>query len=202
MNGMLTIAIQAGGESRRMGQNKALTPFLGRPLIERVYRRVLPAADEVLVTTNQVEGFEFLGVRLAADLLPGRGALGGLYTAIAAAAQPLVAVVACDMPFINPAVLAAERDLLLANDVDVVIPCSPEGLEPLHAVYRREVCLPAIAAALQEDKKRLISWFPAVRVFEFAAADVLQLDPNFYTFLNINTPDELSAAEVLAQQID
>ena len=202
MNGMLTIAIQAGGESRRMGQNKALTPFLGRPLIERVYRRVLPVADEVLVTTNQVEGFEFLGVRLAADLLPGRGALGGLYTAIAAAAQPLVAVVACDMPFINPAVLAAERDLLLANDVDVVIPCSPEGLEPLHAVYRREVCLPAIAAALQEDKKRLISWFPAVRVFEFAAADVLQLDPNFYTFLNINTPDELSAAEVLAQQID
>ena len=199
---MLTIAIQAGGESRRMGQNKALTPFLGRPLIERVYRRVLPVADEVLVTTNQVEGFEFLGVRLAADLLPGRGALGGLYTAIAAAAQPLVAVVACDMPFINPAVLAAERDLLLANDVDVVIPCSPEGLEPLHAVYRREVCLPAIAAALQEDKKRLISWFPAVRVFEFAAADVLQLDPNFYTFLNINTPDELSAAEVLAQQID
>ena len=108
---MLTVVIQAGGESRRMGQDKALIPFLGDHLIQRVRGRVAPLADELLVTTNQPQGYRFLGLPLFPDLIPGRGALGGLYTALSAASQPLVAVVACDMPFVNAEMLAAGRDM-------------------------------------------------------------------------------------------
>ncbi len=102
---MLTVVIQAGGESRRMGQDKALLPFLGKPLIQRVIERVASLADELLVTTNRPEAYQFLDLPLFPDVIPGRGALGGLYTALSAASQPLVAVVACDMPFASPALL-------------------------------------------------------------------------------------------------
>ncbi len=86
---MLTVAIQAGGESRRMGQDKALLPFLGQPLIVRVIERLKLLADEILVTTNHPQAYQFLGLPLYPDQQPGRGALGGLYTALNAASHPL-----------------------------------------------------------------------------------------------------------------
>jgi molybdopterin-guanine dinucleotide biosynthesis protein A len=79
---MFTLAVQAGGQSSRMGEDKALKPFLGRPLIQRVIERLALMADEVLVTTNRPEAFAFLNLPLFPDLKPGR-ALGGLYTALA-----------------------------------------------------------------------------------------------------------------------
>ncbi|HJS18379.1 MAG TPA: molybdenum cofactor guanylyltransferase, partial [Anaerolineales bacterium] len=140
---MLTVCIQAGGHSSRMGEDKALKNFLGRPLIHRVVDRLSPIADELIVTTNRPEDYRFLGLPLIADLKPGRGALGGLYTAVASAGHPLVAVVACDMPFASPALLEAAGRLLVEEEGDVVIAKSEEGYEPLHAVYRRATCLPA-----------------------------------------------------------
>src|SRR5512135_2970118 len=149
-----TIVIQAGGESRRMGQNKALLPFHGQPLIERVVKRLKSSADELILTANQPELFQFLGLPIFPDLIPGKGSLGGLYTALSAAHFPLVAVVACDMPFINPALLVAEQNLLVQGSWDVAIPRSEEGLEPLHAVYRKDACLTPIRRALEEGRLR------------------------------------------------
>jgi molybdopterin-guanine dinucleotide biosynthesis protein A len=94
---MLSIVIQAGGESQRMGQDKALIPILGQTLIERVLDRLSHLGDEILITTNNPECYRFLNLPLIADVLPGRGALGGLYSALNAARGPHVAVVACDM---------------------------------------------------------------------------------------------------------
>src|SRR5215208_4858139 len=111
---MLTVCIQAGGQSSRMGEDKALKTFLGRPLIQRVVERLSAVADELIVTTNRPEEYSFLGLPVFSDLKPGRGALGGLYTAIASATNPLVAVVACDMPFASPTLLQAAQEILLA----------------------------------------------------------------------------------------
>ena len=195
---MLTVVVQAGGESRRMGQNKALIPFLGRPLIERVIERVKPLAEELLVTTNQPEELGFIGCPLIKDMIPGKGALGGLYTALYAASSAIVVVVACDMPFVSPALLQAEIDLLNDLNADVVIPSSQEGLEPFHSVYRRETCLPEIRNAIDTDQKRIISWFPAVHVRVMTAEEVGKYDPARQAFLNINTTEELAQAEQIA----
>jgi molybdopterin-guanine dinucleotide biosynthesis protein A len=161
---MLTIVVQAGGESRRMGQDKGLLPFLGQPLIQRVIARLAPLADELIVTTNHKQAYQFLGLPLVSDTFPGRGALGGLYTALSIAGNPLVAVVACDMPFVSPALLAALRDLLSNSTADLAIPYSGDGLEPFHAIYRRQTCLPAIEAALQADRWRVDAWFDQVKI--------------------------------------
>ena len=199
---MLTVVIQAGGESRRMGQDKALLPFLGKPLIQRVIERVASLADELLVTTNRPEAYQFLDLPLFPDVIPGRGALGGLYTALSAARQPLVAVVACDMPFASPALLAAERDLLLATSSDAVIPQTEGGTEPFHAVYRREACLPAIQAAIAADRWRVDAWFPQVKLYLMPPGEVQAYDPGLIAFGNVNTPEELAQAEDLARRID
>lgn len=196
---MLSIVIQAGGESRRMGQDKALLPFLGQPLIVRVLARVTRIAGEVLVTTNRPEAYGFLGLPLIPDRIPGRGALGGLYTALSAASQPLVGVVACDMPFASPVLLEAERDMLIEGGFDAVIPRNPGGTEPFHAVYRRETCLPLAEAALQADKWRVDAWFAKARIRFLTPPEVQPYDPQGLAFWNVNTPEEFAQAERLAK---
>lgn len=198
---MYSIAIQAGGESRRMGRDKALLPFLGEPLLVRVMNRVSNLGDEVFVTTNYPERFAEFGVPLVQDELPGMGALGGLYTALNAARHPVLIVVACDMPFVNPEILKEASNQLLSKEADAIIPRTEAGYEPFHAVYRRETCLPAVYAALQAGERRLISWFAQVEVLTLSRAELLRLDPHELAFWNVNTPDELRRAEELALEL-
>ncbi len=182
-----------------MGEDKALKPFLGRPLIQRVVDRMKPIADEIIVTTNQPAGYEFLGLRLVSDLKPGRGALGGLYTAVASAASPLVAVAACDMPFASPDFFEGARRIMDEEKADVVIAKTDEGYEPLHALYRRETCLPAIESAIEADQWKVISWFPQVIVRVLTGEEVKSLDPSGLCFWNLNTPEQFTEAEHLAR---
>jgi molybdopterin-guanine dinucleotide biosynthesis protein A len=192
---MLTLAVQAGGASRRMGQDKALLSFLGRSLIQHVIARLIPIADETIITTNQPTAYAFLGLPLYTDIRPNRGALGGLYTALHYAKHPFVAVVACDMPFASAALLAAQRDLLIAENADVVIPAGADGYEPFHAVYRRASCLPAIEAAMDRDQWKMIAWFDAVKVRALTADEIRRHDPHGLAFQNLNTPEEFAEAE-------
>ena len=178
-----------------MGENKALKLFLGRPLIQRVVERLAPLADEVLITTNEPEAYRFLNVPLYPDLRPGRGPLGGLYTALVSAMHAHVAVVACDMPFASGPLLVAAAGLLQEDRVDVVIAETAEGFEPLHAVYRREACIPAIESAMDAGQWRVISWFPQVRVRKLTGDELKRYDPDGQAFSNVNTPEEFAAAE-------
>lgn len=204
---MLTVCIQAGGQSTRMGADKALKPFLGRPLIRRVIGRLAPIADEIIVTTNRPEEYSFLrdsevyglrALRLVSDLKPGRGALGGLYTAIASATHPLVAVVACDMPFASAKLIETATSLMVKEEADVVIAKSEEGYEPLHALYRRATCLSAIESAIEADQWKVIAWFPQVKVRVLTVEEIKSLDPDGLAFWNVNTPEEFAKAEELA----
>src|SRR5699024_1913252 len=111
----VTVVIQAGGESRRMGQSKATVPFAGRPLICRIVERLAPAADDLVITTNDPENLAFLHaefpqlrIQLVRDVYAVRGALPGLCTALESARNPYVAVVACDMVFASASLVVAE----------------------------------------------------------------------------------------------
>jgi len=196
---MLSLVIQAGGESRRMGTDKALLPFLGQPLILRPLTRLVSIADEVMVTSNQPENYLFLGLSPVRDLLPGLGALGGLYTALSVARHPYVAVVACDMPFASLEILALELILLQETGADAVIPRSEAGTEPFHAVYRRDTCLPQVHTALEAGKQRVDAWFSDVHIRYLEFEEMLPYDPDQLAFMNINTPEELQEAEKIAR---
>jgi len=195
---MLTVVIQAGGASRRMGRDKALLPFLGKPLIERVIERVSALADELVVTTNRPENYVFLDVPLYSDLIPDRGALGGLYTALSVASQPLVAVVACDMPFASSELLGWERDQLIAGEYAAAIPVTPSGSEPFHSVYRREACLPAILSAIQANQWSVDSWYNQVAIRFLSMDEMKSFDSHRLAFRNVNTAEDLAHAEQIA----
>ncbi|MFU8771319.1 MAG: molybdenum cofactor guanylyltransferase [Anaerolineales bacterium] len=190
---MLTIAIQAGGQSRRMQRDKGLVPLNGRPLIEHLLERVRPLGDEILITTNQPQDYAYLGLPMAADETPGAGALAGLHTALKAANGERVLVLACDMPFVNVSLL--KYLLELSVEVDIVVPRWQEILQTLHAVYRPSACLPAIEQVLEQGLKRVISFYPQVKVREISQDDVARFDPQGLSFFNVNTPEELQEAE-------
>jgi molybdopterin-guanine dinucleotide biosynthesis protein A len=184
-----------------MGKDKALLPFLGEPLISRVLKRITPIADEVLITTNKPEDYRFLGLPLFEDIFPGTGALGGLLTALNFARYALVAVVACDMPFVNPGILVLASDSVSLKGIDLAIPQTEDGFEPFHAVYRQETCLPAVKKALEAGERKLISWFPSVKIATLNLEELQKLDPYQLAFWNVNTPEELALAEQLAGSI-
>lgn len=198
----VTVVIQAGGESRRMGQSKATVPFAGRPLICRLVERVGPVADELVITTNEPENLEFLlgqypqhDIRLVRDAFDLRGALPGLYTALLAARNPYVAVVACDMVFASASLVVAESLAMNESGADVVVPSNKHGFEPFHALYRRAGCLPAVKAALERGEKRAQAFFSDVDVCEFSQDRVLEAEPMGGCFINANTPEELHSIE-------
>ena len=178
-----------------MGEDKALKPFLGKPLIQRVIDRMSPIADELIVTTNRPSDYTFLKQRLISDLKPGRGALGGLYTAIASATSPFVAVLACDLPFASAKLIESACRLMVEEEVDVVIAKTDDGYEPFHAVYRRETCLPAIESAIASDQWKVSVWFPMVKVRVLTPQETAALDPSGLCFWNLNTPEDFLEAE-------
>ena len=200
----VTVVIQAGGESRRMGQSKATVPFAGRPLICRLVERLSPVADELIITTNEADRLGFLHdmypdltIRLVGDAYAERGALPGLYTALAAAENPYVAVVACDMVFASARLVVAEALSMHESGADVVAPSNKHGFEPLHAMYRKEGCLDAVHARTERGEKRVQSFFddPAVTVLPFNQDRVLEVEPRGGCFINANTPEELARIE-------
>jgi molybdopterin-guanine dinucleotide biosynthesis protein A len=201
MSDNLSVVIQAGGESRRMGRDKGLVPFLGQPLVERVIERIQAIASEILITTNRPENYAFLGIPLFPDLVPGRGALGGLYTALSAASLPMVAVIACDMPFVHAGLLEAQTKRIQETQADIVIPHTGDGMHPFYAIYRRNTCLPHVRAALEAGKWRADAWFNQVRLEIFSKEEILKYDPLLLSFCNLNPPEELRSAEELATNL-
>jgi molybdopterin-guanine dinucleotide biosynthesis protein A len=196
-----SVVINAGGQSSRMGADKALLDLGGKPMIERILEQAAGLGDPLIVT-NAPEAYAYLGVPLAADALPGKGALGGLYTALQAAAHSQVLVLACDMPFLNRALLdylkslAAGADAVVPRLPPAGSPDAPPEAEPFRAVYSK-ACLGPIRRALDSGRMRMISFFSEVRLRWVESDEVRRFDPDFVSFMNCNTPGELEAVRSL-----
>lgn len=184
-----------------MGLNKALIPFQGVSLVERVFSRVHSLSDDIYVTARQPRDFPNLGVPVYQDSEDISGSLIGLLTALQHARYETLVVIACDMPFVVPALVDALAVALQSGLADVAIPRTPNGLEPLLAAYRVPVCLPAVEQALHSGSMRMISWLDAVKTLEMDETVLRRHDPLLQSFININTPEELRQALLLADQL-
>ncbi len=192
--------VLAGGASRRLGRDKSRELVGGVPLLQRVVDAVAPLASEVILSVAPDSTQEaFRGARLARDLRPGSGVLGGIHAGLEASRTPYSLVVACDMPFLNKALL--RYVLSLAPGYDLVLP-RPGGLtEPAHAVYSRE-CIPHIARLLEEGQRRIATLFPLVRVRYVEDDEVDRFDQERLSFFNVNTEADLARAREVAARLD
>ena len=195
----MTGVIQAGGKSARMGgEPKALLELGGRRIIERVLDAVAPVVDDVLIVTNTPALYAFLGVPMVPDAYPDHGALGGIFSGLAAASGDAAFTVACDMPFLHPPV--ARLVLARAGQADVVVPRVGEQLEAMHALYAK-ACLPHIEKRLKAGRLKIVEFFEDVRVVEVPEVEVARLRAPEIVFMNVNTPDELARARALAAEL-
>ncbi len=193
----VSVAVLAGGHSRRMGQDKAWLPVGGRAVIERVVERVTPLSDDVLLIANTGDPYHHLPAQLVGDIYPGKGSLGGIYTALQTARYDHCLVVACDMPFLNTSLL---RYLIgLAPGYDVVIPRVGEFPETLHALYGKR-CLEPIQRRLLAGQLKIVGFFDEVHVHYVERDDVARFDPEFRSFMNMNTPADWERLQQLAMQ--
>ena len=180
--------VLAGGQSRRMGRDKALIEYQGRPIIAHVIDTLRALSDDLVVVSNRSDLYGPFGARVVADYDPPCGPLGGIAAGLRAAQHQLAVVVACDMPFLNVPLL---RWLIhLAEEYDAVVPQTGDEFEPLHAVYRRE-CHGPIVQRLERGERRVISFFADVRLRPVLESEWRKLDPAGRSLINLNTPDDL-----------
>lgn len=203
----LTAAVLAGGLSRRMGTDKALLPLRpgDPPLAHVVIDRARQVTDEVFVVASDRPAYAAFGVPVVPDRHPGTGTLGGIATALAHLAashdhdHTYCLVLACDLPFLNVALLrwmAAQP-----HDYDVLVPRLPgesrQGrgfvYQTLHAIYGPR-CQGPIERQLTAGQRQVIGFFPEVTVRAVELADVQALDPDLLSFFNANTPEAVAEA--------
>ena len=196
----LTLIINAGGQSRRMGQSKALLPVppYGAPLIAHIARRLqLLAPARWVVVTNDPDLPRQAALpaqtRFVGDAYPDTGTLGGIATGLQWTSAWAV-VVACDLPLVNPVLFAHLCALAAAQEDghdrwDAIVPVVDGYAEPLHALYHRR-CLDAIERCLAEGQRRVISFLPDVRTRYVHEVELRAVDPDLHSFVNANTPAE------------
>lgn len=195
----MTGAILAGGESKRMGVNKAFVEVGGVALIERVLSVLRGLFEEVFIITVRPELYTHLGCPVHTDLLPGNDSLGGLHAALSYASADGCFLCACDMPFLSSRLI---RHLVeLSSDAEVVIPKSADGFQALHAAYSKR-CLPAIEANIAAGQLKLIGFHPQVSVRVVEGRELEDLDPQGRSFFNINRLEDLEEARSLARTIE
>lgn len=189
----ITGVVLGGGQSRRMGRDKRILEWDGVKFIDRVCLIMGDLFDEVLlVTATEDYSCSHLPVRLVTDAIPHKGSIGGLYTGLKEASYPFAFVVACDMPFLNPLAISY---LCGVPDLDVVIVKLSIGVQPLHGRYSKRCCF-IIERMIREGELRIqnliLNQSLSVQLIE--ESEMKHIDPQLFSFLNINTPADFEFA--------
>jgi molybdopterin-guanine dinucleotide biosynthesis protein A len=181
-------AILAGGHARRFGGlDKSRLVVGGRTIIARQLDVLQHVAREVFVVGPTDGRFADLGVAVHADILAGCGALGGLHTALAVAHADRVLVVACDLPFLEAAVMTRLVGLVAGHDAAWIR--GPRGPEPLVACYDRRVG-DLIADRLAKGHRRVGDLEQVLRIAWLDEAELTRLGSGPQMLANLNTPDD------------
>jgi len=188
-------AILAGGQSSRMGRNKALLQLEGKSLISRTVEMVASVVESIRIITNTPGEYAFLNIPMVSDEIRGLGPIGGIYTALRHCDSRQCLIVACDLPFLTVELI---RFLLAeAGDHDIFAIDAGRGVEPLCTVYARH-CLPAIEAQIALKDYKVAHMFDAVD------AQIARLTPedglfSEHALFNVNTPEDFAKAGELVR---
>lgn len=195
----ITGAILAGGLSRRFGRDKAAVKLNGVPLVLRVARLLAAQVSEIWLITNQPVRHAVFGLPLAIDLVPHQGPAGGLVTALFYSPGPWVLAAAVDNPFVSPTLLADLARRADGTSRAAVVCCSPGGLEPFPGLYAKRL-LPRLVKFLQSENhpKRFLE---ICRPQVISEKEVRNLDPEFSSFINLNTPRDLELSTAAAPAV-
>jgi molybdopterin-guanine dinucleotide biosynthesis protein A len=194
----ISCIVLTGGKGLRLGQDKALETIGQKSLLEQVVFQLSLFNSSILIVTASERSYPQLGgyskLRVVGDIYPSRGPLGGIYTGLKVSDSFYNLVVACDMPFLNQALLSYMTGV--STDFDLVVPRLGNMIEPLHAVYSK-ACLAPIERLLKQGSLGVRELFTLVRVRYVEAEEIDGFDPEHLSFFNINTNSDLARAREL-----
>lgn len=195
----VTGVLLAGGKSLRMGEDKRYLVVGEQTLLERGLDVLQSMFQEVMVVIARDSPPLDIAARVVRDLVPDCGSLGGIYTGLTQATTSCIFVAACDMPFLNQAVIAQFTSRRAT--ADIVMARLATRLHPMHALYGRG-CLPVMEQMFLAQRLKIqeLVCHEPLRVQYITEADLLIIDPSWRSFHNVNTPADLEAAcSMLAQ---
>ena len=207
---MRSAVILAGGSSRRLGAEKSLLEFEGRPLRCLTVEKLLQVTGEVIIVARDEDHAwclkELVGEQVSKpkavftwDSVSGFGPVAGLDAGMRCAKGRLAFATGCDLPFLNLEVIDRLFDLAdVKEGYEAAVPVQPNGfLEPLHSVYDREKMLSACQRAMQKGERRIHVPLQELCVHRIPVQLLRPLDPELLTFFNLNTPEELKEARMI-----
>jgi molybdopterin-guanine dinucleotide biosynthesis protein A len=183
--------VLAGGQGRRMGGvDKGLVALCGRPMVAHVLERFAPQVGTVLINANQnLDRYAAFGYPVVRDEIGGyAGPLAGLHAGLAHATGEFVATVPCDSPFLPADLVARLHAALAGAGAQLAVARTFDQPHPVFCLVRRDV-LPHLSAFLEGGGRKIDAWYATLAVVEVPFDDVVE------AFRNINTADELTAAE-------
>lgn len=179
--------ILAGGQSMRMGRDKTLMTYNNETLVEHTVKEMGKFADEIIIASNNTNKYNLPGIIEVPDIYQGMGPLAGIHAGLIRAKFNYAFVASCDMPLFS-AELAAFL-LGRCEGYDVVVPDLGEYSEPLCAVYSKE-CLGPIEKCLKNNIRKVIKFYPDVKVLKVSKKEFDFLGEAERLFFNLNTPED------------
>ena len=179
--------ILAGGENRRFLSHKALAEIEGRRIIEASTELLAKHFTLVYISTNVPELFFYLGLPLIGDIVEQRGPISGIYSSFISTGAPELFFMACDMPFIKPEIIELIKTKFEGQDA--VLPMHKGLPQPLLGIYSGRL-VPQLAERIQQNKKAMWDLLHEIRVQLLSEQEILLLDPQGRSFVNINTLEE------------
>ncbi len=192
--------ILAGGDSKRLGQPKALLDFDGETIIERLIDSLTGWFDHLTLVTDKPELYERFPVNITGDLINDRvkSPLRGIHAGLSMSALPYQFVVACDMPFLNLDLIKYMNKF--APDYDAVVPRINSYYQPLHAFYSRS-CIGFIEAEIAAGSYKVIDFYTKLNIYYLNQEEVENFDPGQQSFININTWTDYREALIISKNL-
>lgn len=185
--------ILSGGKSSRMGTNKALLKINEKTNIERISDRLKPLFDDIILVTNDLEQYEFLGLKIVSDQFPGMGPLAGVHAGLKASEYETNFIVACDMPFVSGELAQALVDK--SSDYDAVIPVINGKQQPLFAVFQKRAAI-EVEQCIKQERLRMKHLLDRLNVLYVTEKDLETNSSHDLerVFFNMNHPNEYEEA--------
>ncbi len=188
----ITTIILAGGESKRMGQDKAFLLWEGKTFIRHILESVDTFSSQIIISGNkppniylkEAENLKNIPLVIK-DITPFSGPLNGIVSCSSFIEREIVFLSTCDTPYLN--IQALEYLYNSLEGYETVIPVIGEKFQPLNTFYTKEAVKKAYRMYSQ-GVRSLFQWIKSLKVKYIPDKDLKKFDPNLRTFTSINTP--------------
>ena len=185
--------VLAGGQSKRMGTDKALLILNGQTVIERVVQSLASVSDELPLVVNEPSRYKFLNLPTVTDQVPNGGPLMALYSGLVHTSASWCLATACDAPLLQPQLL--KHLLEYRGSVDAVLPFI--NIQPFPGLYSK-TCITILECLLTKGRSAARDIARACKVITVNEESIRKLDPDLKSFQDLDTPNGFEKLQAIA----